>query len=162
MVRLATMLLVAAGTVRPGTAPARVPDFADYSTGSVAAGLGKLVLRGNDIHWRTMLRDSARRSPDFTGHYVLATWGCGAECVMGAAIDHRTGRVIWLPGTICCWPDEPGDATVEPVSFRLDSGLLVLTGRRNEADGDEGIHLYRIDGTRFVSVGDLPRQKGPN
>lgn len=162
VLRLARILLVVAGAISSGRAVARVPGFADYPAGPVATGPGKLVLRGTDINWRTMLRDGARRSPNFAGHYVLASWGCGTDCVMGAAIDHWTGRVIWLPGTICCWFHERADADVEPVSFRPNSRLLVLTGQRDEADGDDGIHLYRIDETRFVSMGDLPRQAGPD
>lgn len=35
----------------------------------------------------TVLRASEGRRANFAGHFVLASWGCGASCVMGAAID---------------------------------------------------------------------------
>jgi hypothetical protein len=38
-----------------------------------------------------------------------------------------------------------------------DSALLVLSGLRNEKEGDQGSHFYRIDGDRFVLVRDMSR-----
>lgn len=56
-------------------AAAQVPAFTDYPSGPagpVATGSGRLVLRGDDIHWRTQLREAAGRPANFAGHYVLA------------------------------------------------------------------------------------------
>jgi hypothetical protein len=39
-----------------------------------------------------------------------------------------------------------------------DSALLVLSGLRNEKEGDQGSLFYRIDGDRFVLVRDMSRQ----
>lgn len=77
---------------------------------------------------------------------------------MGAAVDVRTGAVIWLPGSLCCWyPDEQATPdSVEPLRYRLDSRLLVLTGRRDERDSDAGTHYYVIEGDRFVHLRDVP------
>lgn len=132
--------------------------FEDFPVGPAYAGRNHLVLKEGDVRWRTRLRWTMGQKPDFAGHYVLASWGCGAECVMGAAVDVRTGAVIWLPGSLCCWySDEqatPDD--VEPLRFRLDSRLLVLTGRRNERDGDGGTHFFAIEDGRFVHLRDVP------
>jgi hypothetical protein len=38
-----------------------------------------------------------------------------------------------------------------------DSALLVLSGLRNEKEGDQGSHFYRIDADRFVLVRDMSR-----
>ena len=141
----------------PAEPAASVPRFEDYPARPAYTGRNRLVLRGNDVHWRTRLREASAGKPDFAGHYVLASWGCGTECVMGAAIDVRTGVVSWLPGTLCCWySDETATAeTVEPLRYRLDSRLLVLTGRRDERDGDAGTHYYAIEGSRFVHLRDV-------
>ena len=93
------------------------------------------------------LQDAAGRAPDFAGHFVLASWGCGASCVMAAAIDSETGVVAWLPFTVCCWPKE----IEAPLGFRRDSRLLIVRGSRDEKG--EGTHFYAFDGKSFVPVG---------
>jgi hypothetical protein len=75
---------------------------------------------------------------------------------MGAVIDKITGRVIWLPPTICCWPVD-ADANFVPVVFRVNSSLIVLTGSRNEKAGDQGSPFYRINGNHFIHIRDTPR-----
>ena len=146
---LCSLLLSAAAPPPPG--------FGAYPAGPVFTGANRIVLRARDMDYRTRLREAAAQKPDFAGHYVLASWGCGTECVMGAAIDVRSGRVTWLPGTLCCWyPDAFADASeAEPLRFRLDSRLLILTGARNERNGDLAEHHYLIDGNRFVHLRDV-------
>ena len=58
---------------------------------------------GRDMLYRARLRAAATERPNFAGHYVLTTWGCGTECVMGAAINTRTGRVAFLSFATCCY-----------------------------------------------------------
>ncbi|MEZ5792130.1 MAG: hypothetical protein R3D34_15585 [Nitratireductor sp.] len=82
--------------------------------------------------YRTRIREAARAPVNFAGEYVLATWGCGSSCLMGAAVNVRTGEVQFLPGTICCW-FEAGD-NANPIEFQADSNLLVLTGLLNEQE----------------------------
>lgn len=132
----------------------QLPRFEDFPAKQVFTGTNRLLLRSpDDWLFRTRLRDAARRRPDFAGHYVLARWGCGAMCQSVAIIDVRSGRVTWTPGSICCWTSE--DNSIEPVQFRPDSSLLVLTGLRNEKEGDNGIHYYRIEGSRLVHLKDV-------
>ena len=135
-----------------------MPRFEDFPARSAHAGRNRLVLKGNDVHWRTRLRWTLGQKPDFAGHYVLASWGCGTECVMGAAVDVRTGTVVWLSGSLCCWYSDGQGApeNVEPLRYRRDSRLLVLTGRRDERDGDARTHYYAIEGNRFVHLRDVP------
>jgi len=85
------------------------------------------------------------------------TWGGRAECTMGAAVNLKTGHVVWLPSTLCCWPAD-ADANFQPVIFRVNSSLIVLSGLRDEKEGDQGTHFYRIDGGRFVLVRDIMHQ----
>ncbi len=49
--------------------------------------------------------------------------------------------MVWLPSTICRWPSD-ADANFQPVVFRPNSTLLVLSGPRNEKEGDQGAHIY--------------------
>ena len=132
----------------------RLPRFEDFPAGQVFTGANRLLLRSADDRlFRTRLREAARRRPDFAGHYVLARWGCGAMCQSVEIIDVRSGRVIWTPGSICCWTTR--DNSIEPVRFRPDSSLLILTGLRNEKEGDNGAHYYRIEGSRLVHLKDV-------
>lgn len=94
-----------------------------------------------------MLRSAARRRPNFAGRYVLTQVGCGASCIMLAALDAKTGDVVWWPGTWCCWEL----AVKEPVEFRRDSERLILHGQVDEA-GPAGPHYWRLTGGRFVQV----------
>lgn len=92
-----------------------------------------------------MLRAAAKRTPDFAGHYILASWGCGASCVMAAAIDTRSGVVTWFPFTVCCWDIE----VTNPLEFRLDSHLLIVHGSLNEQGAGSDVHFYDFQNARF-------------
>ncbi|MFX1762657.1 hypothetical protein PWP93_08705 [Paraburkholderia sp. A1RI-2L] len=94
--------------------------------------------------YKTTIQEAARGPVDFAGRYILATWGCGAGCVMAAAIDAQSGRVTSLPFTVSDWPlDVTG-----PLSYRADSCLLVVRGSRNESAG-HGTYYYAFDGKTF-------------
>ncbi|WP_426956030.1 hypothetical protein [Muricoccus radiodurans] len=146
-----------ASASRPATD--RLPGFGDLpATAGPPARNAPIVLTRQDMTFRTRLREAATRPPNFAGHYVLTTWGCGSGCLMGAVVNALDGRVTFLPATICCLPfDVEG---VEPISFRADSRLLILNGVRDEAEGDLGAHYYRIEGARFVHLRDAPLPQG--
>jgi phosphotransferase system glucose/maltose/N-acetylglucosamine-specific IIC component len=98
--------------------------------------------------YASRLRIASHQPINFAGHYVLATWGCGASCVMGAAIDAKTGAVIWVPFTVCCWPL----GITEPLEYRPDSHLLVAHGSLDERGGGNEVHHYNFDGRRFIRI----------
>jgi hypothetical protein len=101
--------------------------------------------------YRTNLREAARGKPNFAGHYIVTTWGCGSGCVMGGVIDAKTGRVTMIPFTLCCWPvDVPDD--FEPVVYHLDSNLVVFDGARNEKESDTGKHYYVLANGQFKEL----------
>lgn len=89
--------------------------------------------------------------PNFAGHYILTTWGCGTSCLMGAIIDARTGKVHWWNFSICCWPFDVDDK-FQPIELRLNSKLIEFSGARNEKEGDVGAHFYRFEDGRFVHI----------
>ena len=91
------------------------------------------------------LQSAAGQDTNFAGHFILSIWGCGASCVMGAAIDTKTGTVAWLPFTVCCWPRD----VAAPLEFKADSRLLVYGSRNEEGSGR---HAYLFDGHSFMLV----------
>lgn len=136
--------------------PPDTPRFEDFpiTTGSPARN-APLVLTSRDRQYRTRLRAAAAERPNFAGHYVLTTWGCGTECLYGAAVNLRTGRVTFLPFATCCFSEAPEGAK-EMVTFRQDSSLLVLLGMRDGRGRDIGSHYYRIQGDSLVHLRSVP------
>jgi hypothetical protein len=134
-------LLVVVGTQICTANERPLPRFEDYSAAreSMSPGHKPVIVGKENRRYATMLRNAAKQPPNFAGHYVLAAWGCGASCLMGAAIDAKTGMVIWLPFTVCCWPLE----ITEPLEFKTDSRLLIVRGSRNEKGG--GVYYYLLD-----------------
>ena len=131
----------------------RVPQFRDYPVSEAYIGkTAPLVLKRDDRVFRTRLLDAAKhQKPNFAGHYILTTWGCGTSCVMGAVIDAKTGSVHWWNFSVCCWSYDVDDK-FQPIEVRLNSRLIVFSGARNEKDGDVGAHFYRFENGRFVRV----------
>jgi len=131
------------------SAQSTTPRYEDYPATEPYAGKNvPLQLGKDDREFRTRLRSASALKPNFDGHYILTAWGCGAECLMGAVIDANTGRVIWFPHTICCWPADVD----KPIKYRLNSRLIVLIGTRNEKEGDEGTHYYEFRDGKFILI----------
>ncbi len=100
-------------------------------------------------HYRSDIARQAHGPVDFAGRYTLVTIGCGAECLMLGAVDRWSGRVAQVAPTVCCWPD----AVSEPLRYRMDSRLLVVQGRLDEA-GAAGIHRFVLRHGRFTRLPD--------
>ena len=134
-------------------AQADAPRFEDFPAGKIYQGpTAPLRLTRNDRAFKARLQWAAKHlKPNFAGHYILTTWGCGAECLMGAVIDAKTGKVYWWNFSICCWAPSNGDK-FSPIDFRLDSRLIVFSGLRNEKEGDDGAHFYLFEDGRFVAT----------
>ena len=147
------LLLAAIFTTAGGSVAAQraSPRFEDYPAAEAYNGkTAPLVLTRGDRAYRTRLREAAKERPNFAGRYIVTTWGCGTTCLMGAAIDAKTGRIYWLPNTVCCWTDTGDD--FKPIEFRPDSRLIVFRGLRNERESDAGAHYYKFERGRFVFV----------
>mgnify|MGYP003589893467 CR=1 FL=1 len=88
---------------------------------------------------------------NFAGEYVLSMWGCGTGgCLMGVAVNARSGQVVELPGTVCCWKGA-GDNVI----FKINSRLLVLAGLIGE-DGQHGAHYYQLNNGKFTYIKTIP------
>jgi hypothetical protein len=132
---------------------ARIPQFKDFpANGNYAGKNAPVIITRRDRMFRTILREAAKEQPNFAGHYILAAWGCGAGCLMGAVIDANTGKVHWFPHSICCWSEIERDDGFTPIAFRLNSRLIVFTGLRNEQERDQGAHFYEFGKTGFKYI----------
>jgi hypothetical protein len=129
------------------------PQFEHFPASSYTGQPASVRLQGTKSRqYASKLRAASRQPVNFAGRFVLATWGCGASCVMGAAIDARTGSVIWIPFTVCCW-----DLGIsEPIEYRPDSRLLIVHGSLDEKGAGSEVHYDDFDGRHFVRIPPSP------
>jgi hypothetical protein len=125
------------------------PDFDAFPVPAYKGPVAKARLSDeNSRQYAAHLRSAKKGPVNFAGSGILAIWGCGASCVMGASVDARTGNVAWLPFTVCCWSTD----ITEPLEFRSDSRLLVVHGSRNETGPGSTVHYYTFDGKKFSEL----------
>lgn len=131
------------------------PAFKDYPASAVYSGKPAKVVLDTPMAkmFRTRLGNAATRPADFAGEYVLALFGCGTDCVYGAAVSLKTGRVTPLPGSVGGWYGE--DEEADKLEYRLDSHLLIARGRVDEAGG-YGSFYYFFNGQEFKLVRFIP------
>lgn len=142
------LLMLLACFVGRSYAGEQAPRFDDFPVKDVFKGKPAKVkiTSPKDREFSTRLHEISGQKPNFAGHYTLASWGCGSSCIQTVAIDARTGRVVWLPFTVCCWDVDVN----EPIEFTRNSSLIVVHGSRNEAGG--GVYYYRLGASGFVLV----------
>ena len=163
-------LVITAGAVTSATSTARPQAmvtqpvgirYEDFPAGKPFAGKSapvKLTTRRARM-FRTELREQASKGPDFAGHYTIAAWGCGASCVQFAIVDNMTGSV-YFPSfyvAIGVGSTEDYEHIPEPLQYKLESKLLMVTGNLNEAEKG-GVYYYKWDNNRLnlVKHDDLP------
>ena len=156
MVLIARAALLFAATLPLGSQPQNAevhPRFEDYPARveQIRKAAPIRLSTKETRRYATQLREAAHNPPDFAGHYILAKWGCGASCVMAAAIDAKTGNVTLLPFTVSNWPLN----VTEPLTYKPDSRLLLVQGSRNEKGS--GSSAYEFTGHSFRPLTpDLP------
>ncbi len=124
-------VLTALAVIATAPSAQTLPQFADYPAGPVYRGrVAALDVTSspNARLYRTRTREAMADGVNFAGHYVVARWGCGTECMGGQIVDARTGRAV---------ADLPTDTPY--VSFRPDSRLIAVMTPADVADrfGDD-------------------------
>lgn len=144
-----------------------LPQFFEFPATKVFHGIpAKPVLSTPFARlYRTRIRTAARKGPNFAGSFTIASWGCGSTCIQMALIDERSGEVREgpFPGL-----DYDGsyryrdgsswaDGTLEPLSFRSDSRLLVVRGcPGNLEDSNCALFYYEWAGMQFRLIAKHP------
>lgn len=90
---------------------------------AVAGGHVQLTTT-KDRLYRTRLNEAAAQPANFMRHWVLTYWGCGTDCIMGAAVDKQSGRVAWLPFFLTEW--SMLEAPLPPLVFSTRNGSLFI------------------------------------
>ena len=94
------------------------PKFSAYpATAKFQGTPAAAKLKGLTIpaRWQLLVREMAKKGPNFAGAYTVVTYGCGTGCQVVLVIDARTGKI---------------HSTPEPATYgtahRRDSRLLVF------------------------------------
>jgi hypothetical protein len=142
------------------------PDFSDYPAKIETKRETAIDFRNSPgaRTFRTRLREAIRGDVNFAGRYIVASWGCGTGCVSGAMIDTRNGRVYFpteLSAVAVTFAETEFD---EPLTFRKDSRLLVISGilgtePEDDEDLDEGTHYLEWVNNRFRLIKFVPAKQ---
>ena len=134
---------------------ASAPSFNEYREPLVQlkSAIRPKLVSSQDLEFKTRIIEASKQRINFAGHYVLSSFGCGASCVMSFALDKKSGDVAWLPFTVCCWDDV--EAGAEPIMFKKNSRLVVITGSRNEQG--KGVYYYEFKQGKFVLIQEVER-----
>jgi len=95
--------------------------------------------------FRTVLQSALQSGPNFAGHYTIATWGCGTQCVSYAVIDAVTGRLS---------ADSVLDFSCHVVDFRKTSSLVIERPMKESGApcGDTSTKAFTWNGTGFQPI----------
>lgn len=135
------------------SAPAQSPAFQKYPVSKVYAGpQARARVARNSPAWkfRTRIREAAQQHPNFAGHYVFTTWGCGSECLHYAIVDVLTGAVYFDNVALTWW----GATTPEPftpLDFRVTSSLVIFTGVLG-AESKNTTYYFRFSQGHLLAV----------
>jgi hypothetical protein len=149
-------LFVLLGASQGAWADDDAPNFADYPGAQPYRGRNAApVLATKEARqFRTMIRNGAREKPNFDGHYIVSTWGCGTDCEMGAIIDAISGTVVSLP-VVAGTPQGVADDDLH-FAYRLDSRLIVMNGMIGEKP-PMGSYYFNFDGNALKPVKSIAR-----
>jgi hypothetical protein len=130
------LIVILASWCEASAQKSNLPRFEDHRVPKTFSGKPVPVnLRSHSKArlFRTMLKLSAEKGPNFAGHYTVGTWGCGSDCRMVAVIDAVTGRVYFAPFQVSTG-----------ATFHLDSSLFIAN--ESESDrylaGEEMLDVY--------------------
>jgi hypothetical protein len=133
-----------------------LPTFTDFPASEIFHGkpATPLLKTTGTRLFKTMIREAAKRGPDFAGRYSVAKWGCGSDCLSFVVVDTKTGEVYDEPfAFLTALPGykDFADSLDNALSYRLDSNLLILRGCPD--DGDTcSTFFYDWTGARFKLI----------
>jgi hypothetical protein len=159
-------------TIRASDIPADAPRFEQYPAASYTGRNAAPDLRTEprSRRYRTVLNEWSKEAPNFAGHYILATWGCGTGCAQIAIIDARTGKIFHPAGlqvnSIANVDDQllTGGGTSRlsndfgALQYRVESRLLVVIGAPNDDLNNRGISYFVWENDRLRRLRFVPKR----
>jgi hypothetical protein len=142
LLMFALILSYSAGTDSPYSKYPFAKYPARHYKGKLAA---PRLITPTQREFRTVIRRGAVKGPNFAGHYTVAEWGCGSNCVVYAVIDAITGFVYdkGLPN--------PNEGYPCGLLYQRDSNLFVIEQSATIQSKCEP-RLYVWRGSRFEAL----------
>jgi hypothetical protein len=140
------------------------PEFTDYPVQHLYRGkAAPPILTKKQRVFRTMIRLGAQSAVEYSGHYTVPRWGCGAGCSQLVVVDSMSGRVYDVPFSVSelpgAWVEKHSDRTPERMQFRADSRLMKFDGCLNEHDcGFYDYLMIEGEGLKLVRKELLPKE----
>jgi hypothetical protein len=157
-----SVVLLLLVTVAAGQAQSPEPyPFAQYPANEGFSGspAPPRLATAAQREFRTVLREGAKKGPNFAGHYTVVVWGCGTSCAQVAIIDAITGRISDPPFKLITWDDGNGFLKQYGLHFTLSSSLFVAEGCPEEKNC--AIRSYEWKGNKLVLLRTRPVERFP-
>lgn len=145
-------------TIRPSDLPQDAPRFEMYKSRLFHGRNAKPLITGDARNFRTRISAWSKEEPNFAGHFIMATWGCGTNCTQFTIIDASTGKVFEPKGITTNVAVNVHDDLLQggdfwhssaAIKFKRDSRLLILIGTPEEDVSRRGISYYVWTGTEL-------------
>jgi hypothetical protein len=159
------LLLLAARVLSAQSIPPR-PAFEKFPVKQIYSGeaLPPKLDKGERA-FRTVIRRGAKSPVQFSGHYTIPQFGCGAGCSGFYIVDSETGRVFDGFGITDLperWLEKQPDEQPERIQFIPSSRLLKVNGCPNERDcGYYDYVMVDGPGLKLLQKWLLPREFQP-
>ena len=111
-----------------------------------------LLLNAQTQKYQTLLKQMSVKPPNFAGHYVLDTVGCGGGCSFALAYNAKTGQSFVLADSFAdCFSEQKGYVQNDIV-YHKDSRLVIVTGNRyGDPEKCETVY-YLVENDHFKQI----------
>ena len=118
--------------------------FADYAEerGFIGKPAAPLLASKRQRTFRSVIRQAVAKGPNFSGHFTVATWGCGAGCASFVIVDAISGKTFDPPFKTVAMPFVEGGRPYQGLLYHLNSRLLIVDGCPDEDDEKCGTYYY--------------------
>lgn len=131
---------------------AKNPTFQDYPAQIYTGKNQPLKLNSQSRKYRTLFKQMSQQHPNFAGHYVMETVGCGGGCSFALAYNAKTGQSFVLPNTFAdCYSKEKG-FTQNDIFYQKDSRLVMAVGSRYGDQAQCETVYYLVEKNQFKEI----------
>ena len=131
---------------------AKTPTFQDYPAQTYTGKNQPLKLILQSKKYRTLFKQMSQQPPNFAGHYIMETVGCGGGCSFALVYNVKTGQSFVLPDTFAdCYSKEKGFKQND-IFYQKDSRLVMAVGSRHGDQAQCEMAYYLVENNHFKKI----------